>query len=205
MRGPSGRVGRGADPATTRRRILAAGTRLYATRGPESVTVRAVSARARVTPPTIYWHFQSMDGLLREIIDEAFLPLLTALTAIDASDTPRNRLLAAVWIYKDFALSHPHAYHAMFIAAEPGRGVLRNERNSVGTQSFAVLQGIVGECIRAGDIVGESPERAALSIWGFAHGHIALQLAGKIGMERSDFDRFFDDALSTLLRGLARK
>ena len=205
MRVPSVGAGRGADPATTRRRILAAATRLYAMRGPEAVTVRAVSARARVTPPTIYWHFQSMDVLLREIIDDAFLPLLTALTAIDPGDAPRDRLLAAVWIYKDFALAHPRAYHTMFIAADPGRGLLRNDRNSIGKQSFTVLQGIVGECVRAGDITGERAESAALIIWGFAHGHVALQLAGKFGMERSDFDRFFDHAFAIVLRGLGRR
>jgi AcrR family transcriptional regulator len=201
---PSGSVGRGADPATTRRRILTAATRLYTTHGPDAVTVRAVSARAKVTPPTIYWHFQSMDALLSEIIDEAFLPLLTALGGIDPGGTPRERLLAAVWIYKDFALAHPQAYHTMFIAGDPGRGLLRNDRNSIGKQAFAILQGIVAECIDAGDIVGQSAESAAIVIWGFAHGHVALQLAGKIGMERGDFDRFFDHALSIVLRGLGR-
>src|SRR5215207_7897909 len=150
MRAPS--VGRGADPAATRRRILAAATRLYTTRGPDAVTVRAVGARAKVTPPTIYWHFASMDALLSEVIDRAFTALLAALETIDPAAAPRERLRAAVRIYKDFALANPRAYHTMFIAPDPGRGVLHGSRNSVGKQSFAILRGIVGDCIDSGQL-----------------------------------------------------
>jgi AcrR family transcriptional regulator len=201
MRVPS--VGRGADPAKTRRRILAAATRLYAAHGADGVTVRAVGTRAKVTPPTIYWHFASMDDLLSEVIDGAFRPLLAALETIDGAAAPGDRLLAAVRIYKDFALDNPRAYHTMFVTPDPGRGLLRNARRSVGKQSFAVLHGIVADCIESGLIGGETPESAALAIWGFVHGFVTLQLAGKIGMERADFDGFFDHAVSILLRGLA--
>jgi AcrR family transcriptional regulator len=199
-------AGRGADPAATRRRILAAATRLYATNGAEGVTVRAVGTRARVTPPTIYWHFANMDALINEVIDAAFRPLLAELGTIDADAPPVERLLAATRIYKDFALASPRAYHTMFIAPDPGRGVLSNARSSVGRQTFHVLRGIVADCIESGDIrggrAGETPESAALAIWGLVHGLVALHLASKLGMERADFERFFKRAYTILLRGL---
>jgi AcrR family transcriptional regulator len=196
-------VGRGADPAATRRRILAAATRLYAAHGADGVTVRAVGARAKVTAPTIYWHFASMDDLIIEVIDGAFRPLVAALETIDGDAPARDRLLAAVRIYRDFALDNPRAYHTMFVAPDPGRGLLRSTRQSVGKQSFAMLRGIAADCIASGLITGETPEAAAVTIWGFVHGFVTLQLAGKIGMERDDFEGFFDHAFSILLRGLA--
>ena len=156
-----------------------------------------------MTPPTIYWHFASMDALLSEVIDRAFTALLAALETIDPAAAPRERLRAAVRIYKDFALANPRAYHTMFIAPDPGRGVLHGSRNSVGKQSFAILRGIVGDCIDSGQLSAETSENAALAMWGLVHGLVALQLANKIGMEPSDFDGFFTHAFAVLLRGLA--
>ena len=45
-----------------RTRILRAATELLATGGRSAVTTRAVSAAARVQPPTIYRHFGAMRG-----------------------------------------------------------------------------------------------------------------------------------------------
>ena len=202
MRRPGVGPGRGADPTATRRRILRAATRLYAAHGPEGVTVRAIGALANVTAPTIYWHFESMGALVRHVIDAAFEPLLAKLQTIDSDATPRARLLTATRIYREFALANPREYHTMFMVPDRGRGVLRGSRISVGKQTFDILRGIVADCIEAGDIRGETPESGALVIWGFVHGLVALQTAGRIGMDRGAFELFFDRAYAVLLRGL---
>jgi AcrR family transcriptional regulator len=195
-------VGRGADPETTRRRILRAATSMYDRFGPDAVTVRAVSARARVTAPAIYWHFGSMDGLLREVMNSAFRQLITALEKAPVSASPVTQLTTATRIYRDFGLDHPRAYHTMFMVKDPGRGVLRQKRETAGRRAFAHLESLVAECHASRGIAGPESLQAAIAVWSLVHGMVALQVAGRIGMDRKEFDHFFDDALAVMLRGL---
>jgi hypothetical protein len=145
-----------------------------------------------------------MSALVREVIDAAFEPLLARLQTIDPNAAPRARLQTATRMYKDFALANPREYHTMFMVPDRGRGLLRGSRISVGKQTFAILRGIVADCIEAGEIRGETPDSGALVIWGFVHGLVALQIAGRIGLDRDAFEVFFDRAYAVLFRGFGR-
>src|ERR1700731_1441870 len=55
----------------TRERILKAAERLFADRGYEETSVRAVVAKARVNQASINYHFGGKDGLYREVLRAA--------------------------------------------------------------------------------------------------------------------------------------
>jgi AcrR family transcriptional regulator len=59
----------------TRDRILKAAERLFADRGYEATSVRAIVAKARVNQAAINYHFAGKDGLYREVLRAAFRAL----------------------------------------------------------------------------------------------------------------------------------
>ena len=59
----------------TRERILKAAERLFADRGYEETSVRAIVAKARVNQAAINYHFGGKDGLYREVLPAAFRAL----------------------------------------------------------------------------------------------------------------------------------
>ncbi|MGC1779104.1 MAG: CerR family C-terminal domain-containing protein [Xanthobacteraceae bacterium] len=56
----------------TRERILKAAERLFAERGYEATSIRAIVAKARVNQAAINYHFEGKDGLYRDVLHNAF-------------------------------------------------------------------------------------------------------------------------------------
>jgi AcrR family transcriptional regulator len=56
----------------TRERIMKAAERLFAERGYDSTSIRAIVAKARVNQAAINYHFDGKDGLYREVLRVAF-------------------------------------------------------------------------------------------------------------------------------------
>jgi AcrR family transcriptional regulator len=59
----------------TRERIIKAAERLFAERGYDGTSIRAIVAKARVNQAAINYHFDGKDGLYREVLREAFRAL----------------------------------------------------------------------------------------------------------------------------------
>ena len=59
----------------TRERIIKAAERLFAERGYDATSIRAIVAKARVNQAAINYHFDGKDGLYREVLREAFRAL----------------------------------------------------------------------------------------------------------------------------------
>lgn len=59
----------------TRERILKAAGRLFAERGYDGTSIRAIVAKARVNQAAINYHFAGKDGLYREVLRAAFRAL----------------------------------------------------------------------------------------------------------------------------------
>jgi len=56
----------------TRERIIKAAERLFAERGYDGTSIRAIVAKARVNQAAINYHFDGKDGLYREVLRAAF-------------------------------------------------------------------------------------------------------------------------------------
>jgi AcrR family transcriptional regulator len=59
----------------TRERIVKAAERLFAERGYDGTSIRAIVAKARVNQAAINYHFDGKDGLYREVLHSAFQAL----------------------------------------------------------------------------------------------------------------------------------
>jgi AcrR family transcriptional regulator len=60
-----------AQAVVTRRVILVAARRLFASQGFDKTTIGSIAAAAHVSAPTVYALFKSKEGILRELINEA--------------------------------------------------------------------------------------------------------------------------------------
>jgi AcrR family transcriptional regulator len=80
----------------TRDRIMKAAERLFAERGYEGTSIRAIVARARVNQAAINYHFAGKDGLYREVLRAAFRGLTEHQLAHagEAGETSREEALA---------------------------------------------------------------------------------------------------------------
>ena len=81
----------------TRERIMKAAERLFAERGYDGTSIRAIVARARVNQAAINYHFAGKDGLYREVLRAAFRGLTEHQLAHagEASAMSREEALAA--------------------------------------------------------------------------------------------------------------
>ncbi len=75
----------------TRERILKAAERLFAARGYEGTSIRAIVTKARVNQAAVNYHFTGKDGLYREVLHAAFHALTERQIAHGAQATTRSR------------------------------------------------------------------------------------------------------------------
>jgi len=81
----------------TRERIMKAAGRLFAERGYDGTSIRAIVAKARVNQAAINYHFDGKDGLYREVLRDAFRALTEDQVAHgqDTRAASRDEALAA--------------------------------------------------------------------------------------------------------------
>jgi len=81
----------------TRDRIMKAAERLFAERGYDGTSIRAIVARARVNQAAINYHFEGKEGLYREVLRGAFRGLTEhqLANAAQAAQMTREEALAA--------------------------------------------------------------------------------------------------------------
>ena len=60
---------RQATSERNRERILEVASDLFSTRGATGTTISAICKAAEVVPPTLYWHFDSKEGLLAAVME----------------------------------------------------------------------------------------------------------------------------------------
>jgi len=108
-----------------RRKLAAAGRRLWGGTGLADVTVRGVSSEAGLIPRYFYEHFPDRDALLLSIADEARDELITAMLAsgLTAPGSAEDKLRAALKAFLDLLQRDPHL-HRIFADVMRGSGIL---------------------------------------------------------------------------------
>jgi AcrR family transcriptional regulator len=88
----------------TRERIMKAAERLFAERGYDGTSIRAIVAKARVNQAAINYHFDGKDGLYREVLREAF----RALTEDQLAHVQESRAMSREQALADFIRRQLH-------------------------------------------------------------------------------------------------
>ncbi|MEW5850459.1 MAG: TetR/AcrR family transcriptional regulator [Myxococcota bacterium] len=187
---------------TTKERVLSEACDLLVERGEAAVTMRAVAARAGITPMAIYRHFKGREALVRAILEEGHALFLRYLQRTLVETTPWGRLLASGEAYLEFALKHPRHYDLMFMrAVDLGRP--RGPRSWQDAATFRFLVDRIRECVDAGLLSAEDPEAVALTVWAQVHGLVSLFLAQKLEVDAKAFRALYAHSLEHLVRAYA--
>ena len=202
---PAGRAPRDVNsvrgPQNVRERVLAAAQELFLTEGPKAVSMRKVAAKAGVTAPAIYRHYEDKDELLNEIINAGLEILQSYLEPAFRAATPFERLQLLIDYYLDFALEQPRYFDFAFLA--PSHGMrLADElaRYNRSTFMFAVQQ--VQLCMEQGVFVKDDPLETSIMVWAEAHGLVTLFRMERFGTDAAEFRSVFRRAIDRMLQGL---
>ncbi|MGW1989834.1 TetR/AcrR family transcriptional regulator [Embleya sp. NPDC001921] len=177
------------------REIVVAARELLEAEGPDAVSMRRIADRIGIKAPSLYKHFPDKSAVENALIAQGMTELAEALEAVEVADgvgdgvvggveagggsgSPgaasaggvadvvrgEGRIAALAGAYRAYALAHPDLYRLM--SGRPlDRGAL-----PAGLEARAAAP-----LVRA---VGGDAD-AARAVWGFAHGMVVLELAGR--------------------------
>lgn len=200
----------------SRTAVVAAALALLDARGRDALGMRAVGDVLGVRPASLYKHVGDLAGLETLLAEAAAAALADALDAALAELAPprvRPRsagradpaaaLRAVATAYVGFAREHPARYAllttvvpATVVPGGPATGHSGDERKALWIRLLAVVGALTGDADDTG---------AAVAVWAFLHGFVALEQAGLYGASgpRGGLARGVD-ALARGLRATAR-
>jgi AcrR family transcriptional regulator len=154
-----------------KRALIDVAVEVVARHGIDALNLRALAARAGVSPGAPYHHFASRNGLLAAIAEEGFMQFETSLiTARDAAPTDAGARLEAIGqAYLRFATFHPGYFRVMFHGDAGAAGPTES-----GERAFQLLHDAIVDCQRAGTAPAGDPAPLVLTAWSVVHGLATL-------------------------------
>lgn len=150
--------------AATRADLVAAGRKLFASKGFDGTSVRALTAEAGTNLGAVTYHFGSKRGLYTAVLEQGVRPLAARVRrAASGPGTARERMLAVVQAYFDHLTEHPDLPHLMLqeLAAgkEPPAVIVEIIQTVKQTIAQLQLEGVADGSVRPGH-----PVLTALSV-----------------------------------------
>lgn len=179
--------------------ILDAATELLLETGHEkAVSIRSVSQRVGVTPPSIYLHFADKDALLDAVCARYFESLDEVMRTVAAEQkTTVDRLWAQGMAYVRFALQNPELYRIAFMG-EPRQG--SDVDLALNSSAFVHLRDSIQSLMDEGVYPAGDVTVAALELLAVAHGLAAL-LISRPYLPFGDVEDFADRVLRAACAG----
>lgn len=169
------------ERADTRRRILDAARDMFAEKGYEATTMRAIANRVEYTPTAIYHHFRNKEALLTELCSVDFRSLAGAFQRIGRIEDPIERIERIGDAYVEFGLAHPNHYQLMFMTPRPPMEENDTDivRGDPSEDAYAFLRQTCEEAIATGRLRPEydDADELAMILWASQHGLVALEIA----------------------------
>jgi AcrR family transcriptional regulator len=144
----------------------------------DKLSVRAVTARAGVTPNALYLHFADREELLSAVMTAGYKEMRAFLQASIPEDAdPIEQLRAYGLCYFEFAAEHPGLYRVLFMTKirdgvpVPARGGPTGLDE--GVDAFNDFLEIVTRCLPD----GPDPFTQAAYLWAGFHGFVTLREA----------------------------
>lgn len=203
-RGRPPRAAAAAEDARTR--AVAAARDLFAQRGYEGVSMRAVAERAGCAPAALYTAFPNKRALLRHIWEAAFEDLHRAIVAALAdSGTPRERLRALLIAQVRFWQANPDHFRAIFLIEDrvsaPGEAYFVD--SSPAAQGvMALTLATIAAAQAAGELEPAEPAEQLEVFFAGVHGAASLLITVP-EFPWTDRAALPDRMVDTLLRGMA--
>jgi AcrR family transcriptional regulator len=162
-----------------RARVVEAAERLFAERGYEGVTLRALAKALGRSHTAAYRYFEGKADIFEAARIAAYERFAEAQEQAcrEAADPP-ERLARLGAAYVQFALDEPDAYRLMF-ELKPPQGTRTVEICAAEDRAFAPLHETIAKSVASGLLYGD-PDPLAHLFWAGLHGIVSLHLAGKL-------------------------
>ncbi len=139
--------------------------------GVEGVTMRELARRLGVRAPSLYFHVESREDLLREVTAEGLRRFTGAMVeAGTRRGDPRARVRGLAYAYIEFAERNPQLFTLVFGPCPEGRRVDESLPAEASAPVIELARELVGD---AGGLF------LAETLWAFVHGYTVLRLAGQ--------------------------
>ncbi len=161
-----------------RAEILAAAVRMFAERGFENVSTRAIADALGISQTTLYVYFPTKDAIFESVCEQCFVALVAAFHAVQANSAkPIDQLRAMMHAYVEFGLEHEDEYRIAFMTTHHKEKAILDgmpfEMQPAGIQCFMLISEHIAALGRAGHLRFE-PELVAQSLWAAGHGLVSL-------------------------------
>jgi AcrR family transcriptional regulator len=192
--------------------LIAAGTELARSGGPEAVVLREATRRVGVTPNAAYRHFADRRALLDAVCSAAQSLLAVAIeqelarvhSARDPAAVALARLRAVGTGYIRFAQTEPGLFRTAFSAspdlenaADPARA------GASGLTPFQLLGSTLDELVVAGALPPARRPAAEFLAWSSVHGLAMLLIDGPLrGLDRKQTHAIVERLLDMVEQGL---
>ncbi len=159
--------------------ILTAAREIASREGWGSVTIRKIAGRIEYSPPVIYEHFESKDGILLELMRMGYAEQLEVVeAAAEAADGPERALLGMAHAWLDFAFRSPDLYQVMYgLGGVPFSAA---ETRKEGEKIAGPVERVIREIPRKDRKEVEDVEGKVTLLWATVHGLVALTMVGRI-------------------------
>lgn len=175
---------------------------LVETQSEDAVSIRAVSERVGVTPPSIYRHFEDKATLMFSVCDRQFERLDRELLATMAAESdPVEAVTACGRAYMRFGLEHPETYRIMFMGHSDITPEEWSDELLVHHSALGGLVQAVQAVADAGRLRADDAMTAAFVLWAAVHGLVALRIA-KPNVPWPDVGAHIETQLRVLCDGL---
>jgi len=167
-----------------RDRAVQVATRLFAERGYEGMTMRALATELGCSPMTPYRYFENREELFGLVRVDAFRRFADQqLEAYESGEDTRDTLVKLKQAYIGFAVEEPSAYSIMFQLTPVPRDDFPN-LNEESYRGFSYLVKAAHKAVEEGMFEGD-PLTVAHLLWSNTHGLVSLHLSGRLLAGRS--------------------
>ena len=188
------------DITEFREHLCAAACQLFAQRGTDGVTMRALAEIMGISPMKPYHYFRDKEEILAAAMERAFNRFVAALEEADKIEgSARERAVAKRQAYVRFALAEPDCYRIMFELPHPDLDKYPGLQAAM-DRSRATMRRSLDALVAEGVIDGD-PKMLGYVFWCAMHGAVSVYLAGKLD-SRQQLDAILDIAMTGLAAGL---
>jgi len=196
------------NDAATATALLRAATELFAEKGFDGASIRAITARAGANLGAVTYHFGSKERLYAAVIERAVTPFRQRLIAAAATGdgAPLDRIEAVVRAFFDHMHEHPHLRRIMLQLLSSHRPIPEPAKRAIGG-NIETIGGLIVLGQRDGSIRAGDPRAMALSVGAqpAVLNFIAPALRQGAGMDLADpavFKHLVENAVRFVRAGL---
>ena len=93
-----------------RAQLIEVGRKVFAKRGYEATSVEELASQAKVSKPILYEHFGGKEGLYAVIVDREIEVVVSMISAVIVSGSPRERTEQAVVAFLTYVKEQPEGF-----------------------------------------------------------------------------------------------